>query len=259
MSPESKLKSSELKLEALVWMVLGPLLISFVIFFGFGLTLLLPVAAVYGLIALIIFLRTMNTGFMIQALMFTFLIIFILGILFWPEVFGDVMIIVLGVCCALCVLWFVILLLTKEFRWRHRDVLETASQPVVEVRDGFTERPLPVGHYDCDWRTLIKFARFMRRNLIAIPIFEEDRIVFSINLSKFRLLFYNTDYSEDSWISFDKEKNVIVNVSSLDYQQYKDAYDFNQVCTNLGNLFIEFLEYYKKDEALSILDKLDHK
>jgi len=259
MSPEQKLKSADLKLEALVWMVLGPLMISFVIFFGFGLTLLLPVALVYGLIALIIFIRTLNSGFLVQALMFSFLITFILAILFWPEIFGDVIIIVLGVCCGLCLLWFIILLLTKEFRWRHRDVLETASQPVEEVQDGFTERPLPVGTYDCDWRTLKKFGRYMRQNLIAIPIIEEDKIVFTINISKFRLLFYNTDYSEDTWVSFDRDKNVTVNISSRDYYQYRNAYAFDQVCANLGSLFIEFLEYYKKDEALSILDKLDHR
>jgi hypothetical protein len=101
------------------------------------------------------------------------------------------------------------------------------------------------------------FARFMRKNLIAIPIFENDKTVFSINLSKFRLLFYNTDYSEDSWVAFDNEDNVIVNISSRDYQQYRDVYAFDQVCANLGKLFIEFLEDYKKDQSLKILDKLD--
>ena len=259
MNTEPKLKSAELRLEALIWMVLGPLMISFVIFFGFGLVLLLPVAIVYGLIALIIFIRTLNSGFMVQALMFSFLSAFILAILFWPEVFGDVLIIVLGVCCGLCLLWFIILLLIKEFRWRNRDVLETASQPVIEVSEGFTERPLPVGTYDCDWRTLMKFGKFMKQNLIAIPIIEEDKIVFTINLSKFRLLFYNTDYSEDTWVSFDRERKVTVNISSRDYYQYRNAYAFNQVCENLGKLFVEFLEYYKNDEALSILDKLDRR
>jgi hypothetical protein len=217
------------------------------------------VAAVYGLIALIIFARTMNTGFMVQFFMFSTLIVFILASVFWPDVFGQVMIIFLGICSAICLIWFGLLLLTKEFRWRHRDVLEVASGPVEEVSNGFTERPLPVGKYECDAKTMKGFARFMRKNLIAIPIFENDKVVFSINLSKFRLLFYNTEYSEDSWIAFDNDRNVVVNISSRDYQQYKDVYAFDQVCANLGRLFIEFLEDYKKGQALNILDKIDKK
>ena len=103
------------------------------------------------------------------------------------------------------------------------------------------------------------FARFIRKNLIALPIFEEDKTVFSLNLSKFRLLFYNTNYTEDSWVAFDRGNNVVVSISPKDYQQYKDVYAFDQVCTNLGKLFIEFLEDYKKDQALNIIDKLDRK
>ena len=259
MNPRPKLKPAEPKLEALVWMVLGPLMIAFVIFFGFGLILLLPVAVVYGLIALIIFARTMNTGFMVQLFMFSTLIVFILASVFWPDVFGQVLIIVIGVCAAICLIWFGVLLLTREYRWRHRDVLEVASNAVEETSNGFTERPLPIGRYECDTKTMKGFARFMRKNLIAIPIFEKDKTVFSINLSKFRLLFYNTDYSGDSWVAFDNVDNVIVNISSRDYQQYRDVYAFDQVCANLGKLFIEFLEDYKKDQSLKILDKLDRK
>jgi hypothetical protein len=259
MNPEPKLMSADLKLEALIWMVLGPLMIAFVIFFGFALIVLLPVAIVYGLVAIIVFLRTLNTGFMIQALMFSLLTVFILAAVFWPEVFGEVLIIVLGVGVLICLVWFILLLLTREFKWRHRDVLEAASRPVDEVRNGFTERPLPVGKYECDSKTLKGFARFMRKNLIALPIVDDDKTVFSINLSKFRLLFYNTDYSEDSWVAFDNEQNVIVNISSKDYRQYRDAYAFDQICANLGKLFLEFLEDYKKDQALRILDRLDRK
>ena len=43
--------------------------------------------------------------------------------------------------------------------------------------DGFTDRPRPAGRTDYSRGKLIRFARFLSSNLIAMPYFGENRIV----------------------------------------------------------------------------------
>jgi len=36
-----------------------------------------------------------------------------------------------------------------------------------------------------------------------------------------------------------------------------DEFSFDQLCDSLGNLFIEFFEYYRRGEAYRIFDKMN--
>ena len=74
MNVYSKLKSEELRAEAIVWMVIGPMMLLFLLFFGIGILLVIPICIVYGLVSFLLFLRTLNTGYMIKSILFLFLL-----------------------------------------------------------------------------------------------------------------------------------------------------------------------------------------
>jgi hypothetical protein len=46
-------------------------------------------------------------------------------------------------------------------------------------------------------------------------------------------------------------------MSKKDYLDFKEELSFDQLCDNLGKLFISFMEYYKKGETQRILDRLN--
>jgi hypothetical protein len=60
-----------------------------------------------------------------------------------------------------------------------------------------------------------------------------------------------------TWIAFDSEGNITVNISKADYMDFRDELSFDQLCENLGKLFAEFMEYYRKGEAGRIIYRLD--
>ncbi|MBC8459095.1 MAG: hypothetical protein H8D67_13965 [Deltaproteobacteria bacterium] len=65
-----------------------------------------------------------------------------------------------------------------------------------------------------------------------------------------------TNYSDETYISFSNNGNVTVNITQEDYLKYKDSYAFDQLCNHLGKLFIGFFEDYQKGESDKILYKL---
>jgi hypothetical protein len=71
------------------------------------------------------------------------------------------------------------------------------------------------------------------------------------------LLLSNYDYSEDTWVAFDYDGNVTVNISKEDYYEYRENLSFDELCESLGNLFTEFLEMYKSGKGVRIIDRLN--
>ena len=74
--------------------------------------------------------------------------------------------------------WLFYLVFSKRAKWKGREVFELASISTEPSPDGFTERPRPAGRTDYSKDELIGFAKFLSSNLIAMPYFEENRIVF---------------------------------------------------------------------------------
>ena len=66
-----------------------------------------------------------------------------------------------------------------------------------------------------------------------------------------------TDFSKFSYIAFDFNGDIFVNVGKNDYLKYKDQLTFDQLCESLGQLFIEFLELFKKGEGVRIIDRMN--
>lgn len=156
--------------------------------------------------------------------------------------------------------WLLYLVFTRRAKWKGREVFELASVSIEPEPDGFTERPHPAGKAEYTRSELTGFAEYLRKNLIAMSYLEESRIVFvpvkmedefsyMFNPEKFKL--------NRSWIAFDFQGNVTVNVSKRDYTGYKEELSFDQLCDNLGKLFIEFMKYYRRGESDRILDKLN--
>ncbi len=152
------------------------------------------------------------------------------------------------------------LMATRKIKWKGREVFELAARLVNESPGSFTERPRPVAKIKYSKDELLGFAGFMRRNLIALPYYETNRIVLApVPMKKdFAFLYkYGRNYIDKSWVAFDFDGNVSVHISKEDYLNYKDELSFDQLCTSMANLFIEFLEYFVKGEEVRIIDKLD--
>ena len=60
-----------------------------------------------------------------------------------------------------------------------------------------------------------------------------------------------------TYVSFDSDGTVEVNISEKDYRKYKDEYTFDQLCASLGDLFTGFLELFKENKSGEIITRLN--
>ena len=157
-------------------------------------------------------------------------------------------------------IWLLYLYFRRKAKWKGREVFELASISIETSKNGFTARPRPTGKIEYTLNELKDFADFLQKNLIAMPFKETDRLVFvPVKMGdEFSFIFYPEKFrASRSWIAFDYHGNVTVNISKRDYLDYREELSFDQLCENLGVLFIEFFEYYKKGEQQRIIYKLD--
>jgi hypothetical protein len=157
-------------------------------------------------------------------------------------------------------IWLFYLVFNRKAKWKGREVFELASLPIDTSLNGFTERPRPSGSTEYTMNQLKGFAEFLRRNLIAMPFAEETKIVLvPVRMGdEFNFIFHSAKFRQTrTWIAFDFQGNVTVNISKKDYLYYREELTFDQLCENLGKLFIDFMEYYKNGEAARIIYRLD--
>ena len=205
------------------------------------------------------FFRTNNSGFLVPALYQVFGGIVIFS---WGTSDGaETDLTKISVIFTLLFLGGVIYLTaTKKIKWRGREVMELAAFPVDDTGNGYTPRPLPAGKTEFSQHQILEFADFARRHLIAVTYVGKDKVVFvPVMMGKEYgfVLGLKNDYTDETWVSFDFEGNVSVNISHRDYLNFKEALSFDQLCASLGNLFIEFIETYLRGEGVRIIDKLD--
>ena len=248
------------------WLViLGLLGISAIVGALFGLALALKVLGglilLYALYSLNVWIRTMNTGYLAATLYQAALGLFTITMpsdleagLRSPfnRIFLVIYILLLPV-----IGYFAF---TKKTKWRGREVLELAAAPVEEVGNGYTPRPLPAGKLEYTRNELLAFAEFVRRNLIAIPFSEGQQIVMVVVKmgEEFRYMLGLHDHILDgTWVSFDFEGEVSVNISQRDYLEFREALSFDQLCESLGQLFIEFFELFRHGEGIRVIDRMD--
>ena len=160
---------------------------------------------------------------------------------------GIVMLCLVGVAYV----WF-----TKRLKWRLRELLEIAAAPIDDTTNGFTPRPRPIGRADYSNVELKEFGAFGLKNHIAIPQYESDRVVFvAADWTRGFLWLYKLrrDYSAATWVAFDYDGNMTVNIARRDYLKYKDSLSFDQLCQSLGYQFIGYLELFRRGEGSQII------
>jgi len=139
----------------------------------------------------------------------------------------------------------------------HRKILELAAQPVEDVKNGFTHRPHPSGKTDFSKGELYGFAEFLRRYYIALPFEESQGIALTLPEDWLgRRTNAQGHYTDDTRIIFQFDGNVSAVITEKDYKKYREEWSFDQLCTSMGNLFIEFLDLFKNGEGGRILDRI---
>jgi len=254
-----KLKPPEWNIEHKIGILCLPiLLVSFLI--G-GIKLMFGFIALLEFIAMLIqlnmYFRTKNTGFLWLALAFFFITVFAGQIAFTgldnPRT-QNIPFIVAIIFAGIIIIY---LFVGKKLKWRTREILELAAMPVSETKNGFSGRPLPSGKIKGTSFEIKSFAEFLQKNLIALPCFEDRKVVFSLISSYSKQIGLKRGYSDGSWVSFDEDGNVAVLITKNDYLKYKDVFSFDQLCASLGNLFVEFFELYKNGDGVRIIDRFN--
>jgi hypothetical protein len=164
------------------------------------------------------------------------------------------------VCLLAATVWLLYLVFTRRAKWKGRELFELASMETHVDPDGFTARPMPAGKAEYSREELEGFADYLSKNLIAMPFNEGNMILFVPvkGGDEFRFLFNPSGFREKrTWIAFDYNGNITVNISRMDYIGFKDELSFDQLCENFGKLFTDFMGYYKKGEAGRIIDRLN--
>jgi hypothetical protein len=157
-------------------------------------------------------------------------------------------------------IFLLFMLLTRQTKWRGRDILELAAGPVAGETEAFTGRPRAVGRAEYTRDDVLDFARFARSKLIAMTYVEPDRIVFvPIKMGKeFSYLFgRDRDYSGDTWVAFGNDGQVTVNISRSDYVGFREDLDHDQLCQSLADVFLDFLHMHLEGQDARIVDRLD--
>ncbi len=227
-----------------------------------GLAVMFVSFTLFSVFSFFLYLRTHNSSFLAGSLMQLLFGLYFAsvprGIFPFPD---ERMAWFLYLCGIVIGVWMVILVVGKrKNKFKGREVFELAARATELSADGFTDRPRPAGKSTYTRDELMGFAEYIRRNLIALPYREEDRVVFvPIRMGDE----YHFNFSPDSfrqgrtWIALDFHGNVTVSMSKSDYLAYKEELSFDQLCSNLGQLFIKFMEYYKKGEEERIVYQLN--
>jgi|GEM_PF-1472036 len=74
--------------------------------------------------------------------------------------------------------------------------------------------------------------------------------------SRFSLIMADRYSSEETYVCFHVNGNVTANISREDYLKYQDNYAFDQLCMNLGMLFIRYYQYWRENKQKEILNDL---
>jgi hypothetical protein len=256
---DRKLKPQQISIELMTVLFFLPVIL--IVFFTWGLRagwgIIAGMEFLVVLIHMNMYFRTKNSSFLWLASAFMVIVIFALYITVFGMTKKDPAYIPFIIAAAFALFTMSYITLNKKIKWRTREMLELAAMPVDETRNGFTERPLPIGKIDATAFEIESFARYLSKNMIAMPYRDRGKIVFSLSSSYLKQNGLKRGYEDESWVSFGNSGEVNVLISKNDYLKYRDTFTFDQLCSNLGNLFIEFFELFKKGEGIRIVDRLN--
>ena len=157
-------------------------------------------------------------------------------------------------------IWLIYIVVRKKLKWRGREIMELAAWDIESGSGTYTERPMPVTKIDFSKYDIIDFANYLKKNLICLAYQEENRVLLlpvKMGDEMDFLLNPSFDYVSKTWISFDFEGNVSVHISRKDYLDYREDFQFDQLCDSLGKLMVMFAEFYVTGNKVRIIDRLD--
>jgi len=135
-----------------------------------------------------------------------------------------------------------------------RKLFNLAAEHVQEALNGFTDRPYSISKAEYTWDEIIGFARFLGGEKIVKPVVMQEAVIlaFSMGISPLK----EPDLRKISYINFDTKENISVHISEYDYNRFKEELTFDQLCASLGDVFIRFLEHYRKGLENRIIAEL---
>jgi len=202
----------------------------------------------------------------IQIMKYKLWIYLILGILFgigtflsmahyiYPVLNWGIYIINFLVIVLFIVLKWSVLYSQERLEINTRRLFKLSVRIIEDVSEGYTNRPLSYGKLDYSHYELNGFINYIASNYIGTVVTKDNisYITFSLGISTLKGL-SPTKYT---YISFDNNGNVTVNISEYDYNQYKQKYSFDQLCNTMGKVMVGFLEYYKNGHESRIVTDL---
>jgi len=257
-----KLKTSQSFTDVLI--IGGIFLVYFItlIFTGLETAIIIMglLVFIYGLYSLTVFIVTRNKGYLVVTL-FQFSMALLCGSVALSFSTGYNMLIPIFLLPTLFFgIWMINLAINKKGKWRGREIFELAAMPVDELADSYTGRPFPAGVIEGTRADMLAFGRFTSKNLIALTYLEPEKVVFLPVMTgrEYGMLFRGrSDYADETWVSFDNDGNVAVNISMDDYLHYREELSFDQLCESLGELFIEFFSLFRRGEGARVIDRID--
>ncbi len=225
------------------------------LFYGVNVTFLVGALLMMfsALWSFILTVKTKNWYFIVGFLMFLFLVTANLVRVFYSESIGEYFlfgVLIFG-------LWWIYINITKKVKPRVREILELAAKPVNGISNGFTPRPYVSGNTVFLSSEMKAFSGFLSKHLIALPYHEKNRTIHLLEYSYKHVLYLRNDWSGLTHIIFNDNGDVLVNISRKYYEKYKEELTFDQLCSSLGNLFVEFLELHKKGAGYRIIDRMN--
>jgi hypothetical protein len=142
----------------------------------------------------------------------------------------------------------------EKFEANARRLFKLAAEVITQTSNGFTARPFSAGKVSMSRDDLSKFARFLNGKFIAKVFYLEDSICLAFSLNKSLLITRNPE--EVSHISINNEGIISILITEADYRQYREKYNFDQLCASIGDVFKRFLEYFKGGNEMRIIMEL---
>jgi hypothetical protein len=162
---------------------------------------------------------------------------------------------IITVCLFILFIYMFLVFLKHSARFRR--ILELAARPVDDAQNGFTQRPYPSGKAVYSKGEIFGFAEFLKSRFIAIPFVESNGITLAFPEDWLgRLYDMHGNYLDDTRVIFQFNGKVSAHITEKDYKKYQEELTFDQLCSSLGNMFIEFMELYKNGEGDRILEKI---
>jgi len=135
-----------------------------------------------------------------------------------------------------------------------RKLFNLAAEHVHEAFNGFTDRPYSACKTEYTRDEIRGFTRFMGGKKIAKSFVQQKVVIlaFSMGISPLK----EPDLQQISYVSFDNDGNISIHISEYDYKRFKEELTFDQLCASLGDVFMRFLEHYKKGLESRIIVEL---